>query len=247
VHRIDLNADVGEGSAADDALLGVVTSASVACGVHAGDPSTMATTLATAAHRAVAVGAHPSYDDREGFGRRPVDVAPAELTAGLVAQIGVLRALAGEAGTAVRYVKPHGALYAAMASDPTTAGAVLDALAAFGDLALLAPAGSAVLDEAAARGMSIVAEAFADRAYAADGSLVPRHRPGALIEDPDEVARRAVLLATQGTVETIDGTALVLRPRSICVHSDTPGAAAMAGAVRAALEAAGVSVEPFVG
>jgi UPF0271 protein len=247
VRRIDLNADVGEGSSADDTLLAVVSSASIACGVHAGDATTMAATLAAAARHAVTVGAHPSYDDREGFGRRHVEVTPAALTAGLVVQIAALRDMAGEAGTAVTYVKPHGALYSRMATDAATAGAVLDALAEFGDLTLLAPAGSPALDAAVARGVPVAGEAFADRAYGTDGALVPRAMPGAVIGDPSEAARRAVLLATEGTVPAVDGSRLSLEARSICVHGDTPGAAAVAGAVRAALEAAGVTVEPFAG
>jgi len=243
---IDLNADVGEGSGADDLLLGVVTSASIACGVHAGSAETMADTLAIAARRGVAVGAHPSYEDRDGFGRRPTRVPPAALTAGLVAQIGSLVALATDAGTVVSYVKPHGALYAAIATDDTTARAVLDALAAFAGLTLLAPAGSAALAIAAHHGVAAAAEAFADRAYAPDGSLVPRSHHGAVITDPDDAARRAVLLATEGRVHAVDGTALTLRARSICVHGDTPGAPAVAGRVRAALEEAGVVVRRFV-
>ena len=244
--RIDLNADVGEGSGTDHTLLGVVTSASVACGVHAGDAPTMAAVLAIAAHRDVAVGAHPSYEDREGFGRRPRQVAPAELTVGLVAQIGALVALAANAGTAVSFVKPHGALYTAMATDEPTAGAVLDALAVFGDLTLLAPAGSPALAVAERHGVTSAAEAFADRSYAPDGSLVPRSQQGALITDPEEAARRAVLLATEGRVEAIDGSALRMEAHSICVHGDTPGAAAVAARVRAALVEAGVTLQRFV-
>ena len=247
--RIDLNADVGEGSGTDEALLDVVTSASIACGVHAGDATTMATTLAAALRRGVAVGAHPSYDDRRGFGRRPVEVTPDELTAGLVSQIGALATMAQEVGTAVSYVKPHGALYGAMAAHPPTTGAALDALGAlgvFGNLVLLAPAGSAALSLAASRGVPVAAEVFADRAYAPDGTLVPRDRPGAVITDPDEAARRAVLLATEARVTAIDGTVLTLDADSICVHGDTPSAAAIATAVRTALESAGVAVRRFV-
>jgi UPF0271 protein len=249
VASVDLNADVGEGAGADGhdgPLLDVVTSASIACGVHAGDERTMRTTLEAAARRGVVVGAHPSYDDRDGFGRRPMDVDPAELVAAVSTQIGALEALARDYGTRVRYVKPHGALYHRMAVDEPTALAVIEAAGGFDDLVLLVPAGSPAGDVAKRMGMAVATEAFADRAYLADGSLVPRHAHGAVLADPDEVAERAVALAVEGRVRTVDGTVLEIEPASICVHGDTGGALVIAARVRDALGAAGVGLASFV-
>jgi 5-oxoprolinase (ATP-hydrolysing) subunit A len=246
---VDLNADVGEGAGTDGhdgPLLDVVTSASIACGVHAGDQHTMRATLEAAARRGVVVGAHPSYDDRAGFGRRDMDVGPAELTALITAQIGALAALARECGTRVRYVKPNGALYHRMAVDEPTALAVIEAARDFDDLVLLAPAGSPAVAVARRADMAVATEAFADRAYLADGSLVSRQFPGAVLEDPDEVADRALSLATEGTVRTIDGAVLEMAPASICVHGDTGGALVIAERVRDALGAAGVTLASFV-
>ncbi|HYA67882.1 MAG TPA: 5-oxoprolinase subunit PxpA [Acidimicrobiales bacterium] len=247
--RVDLNADVGEGVGSpgdDDRLLALVTSASIACGVHAGDERTMRAALEASARRGVVVGAHPSYDDRDGFGRRAVDVEPARLVAGLEAQIGALDSLAHECGTRVRYVKPHGALYHRMASDHMTAEAVLDAMDEFDDLVLLAPAGSLAVTVAVDRNVVVAAEAFADRAYAPDGSLVSRSEPGAVITDPGDAAHRALSLALDGQIPATDGTLLALHPASICVHGDTPGALEIATRVRVALAAGGVAVASFV-
>jgi UPF0271 protein len=255
VPSVDLNADVGEAVAAgrdggaddggDAVLLGLVTSASVACGFHAGDPSTMRRTVQEAARRGVVVGAHPSYPDRAGFGRHDMDVPPARVADEVLYQVGALDALARASGTAVRYVKPHGALYHRLATDADCASAVASALHALGDLVVLAPPGAVVLDAAAALGMAVATEAFADRAYRADGGLVPRAEPGAVIHDPAEVARRAVALAVDHRVATVDGTELALEADSICLHGDTPGAEAIARRVRHALEEAGVTLCPF--
>ncbi|TFH68260.1 LamB/YcsF family protein [Cellulomonas sp. HD19AZ1] len=250
---IDLNADLGEGDGpwrveppADEALLDLVTSANVAAGYHGGDAATMAATCAGALARGVAVGAHPSYDDRAGFGRRHVDVAPDVLRAQVTAQLGALVAVAASVGARVTHVKPHGALYNAVVHDAVQARAVVDAvLAVDPDLALLGLPGSRVLALAADAGLRTVVEAFVDRGYRADGTLVPRTEPGALVTDPRVAAERAVRLAVDGVVTAVDGTPVRLRPDSLCLHSDTRGAVGLATAVRAALVDAGVDVRPF--
>lgn len=237
--EIDLNCDLGEGYGAwtlgdDAALLGLVSSANIACGFHAGDPRTMTRTVAAAAERGVAVGAQVSYPDLVGFGRRAMDVAPEDLTADVLYQLGALAGIARASGTAVRYVKAHGALYHRVAADPRQAAAVVEAVRRYdAGLPLLTLPGSVAAEVAAAAGVPVVAEGFADRAYAADGTLVPRDQPGAVLTDPAEVAARAVELATGRAV------------RSLCLHSDTPGAVDLARAVRSALDAAGVSVRAF--
>jgi UPF0271 protein len=236
-HAIDLNADLGEGfgrwTLTDDAaLLDVVTSANVACGFHAGDPLTMRHVAALAAERGVAIGAHVGYRDLAGFGRRAIAVAPDELAAEVLYQLGALDACCRAAGTQVRYVKPHGALYNTAARDEDTAAAIVAGVRAFGGLPVLSLPGSALARSTEAAGLAAVAEGFADRAYAADGTLVPRGTPGALLEDEAAIARQVVELA---------GGAL----RSICVHGDSPGAVSAARGARAALEAAGIAVEAF--
>ena len=246
--RIDVNADVGEHDTVSDAdlpVLDAVSSASVACGAHAGSPAVMRHTVDAAHRRGVAVGAHPAFPDRDGFGRRATALEPAAITAAVTDQIAVLAAAAADIGAPVRYVKPHGALYHQMADDESVAAAVCAAVAAHPGLWLVAPAGSAALAVAARCGVAAVAEAFADRAYRSDGRLVDRGQPGAVLTDPAEVAARAVRLAVDGVVAAVDGTPLTLDAGTICVHGDTPGAAALARAVRRALEAAGVTVAPF--
>jgi UPF0271 protein len=247
---LDLNADLGEGFGAwrltdDAALLDVVTSANVACGFHAGDAVTMRAVAERAAQRGVAVGAHVGYRDLAGFGRRAMAVPPRELAADVLYQVGALDACCRAAGTRVRYVKPHGALYNTAAADPEVAAAVCDGVAAFGGaLPMLALPGSALIEAAEAAGLRGVPEGFADRAYRADGSLVPRGRPGAVIEDPAAVAARSVELA-RGEVAGIDGARVRVGIRSLCVHGDTPGAVEVARRARAALERAGVRLEAF--
>jgi UPF0271 protein len=227
---IDLNADVGEGFADDERLLDVVTSASVACGLHAGSVETMRTVCAAAASRGVAIGAHPSYRDREGFGRRVLEVPVDALRDDVAEQVGRLMEIAAGEGAEVAYVKPHGALYTRAIDDREVAQAIVDAVADHG-VAVLAWPGSELFEHARAAGMRAFAEGFADRGYAG-GRLVPRDRPGALLAAP-EAARQAVALAVAGEV------------RSICVHGDSPGAAELAMQVRAALEGAGLSVHRF--
>jgi 5-oxoprolinase (ATP-hydrolysing) subunit A len=251
--RIDLNADLGEGFGVwrlgdDEALLGVVSSANVACGFHAGDPSTMRRVCAQAAARGVAVGAQVSYRDLAGFGRRFVDVDPAELTDDLLYQLAALDGIARVSGTRVSYVKPHGALYNAAVTHAGHARAVIDAVIAYDRrLPVLGLPGSEVLRGAEAAGMRPVVEGFPDRGYRSDGTLVPRRALGALLEDPAEVAERAVRMAKDGVVVAVDGTRLLMPVESVCVHGDTPGAVAIARAVRDALESAGVTVRPFLG
>ncbi len=248
---MDLNSDLGEGygnwALGDDAaLLQVVTSANVACGFHAGDPATMDRTVRTATERGVAIGAQVSYPDLVGFGRREIDVAPGDLTADVLYQIGALEAFARAAGSRVRYVKPHGALYNRIARDPVQAAAVVEAVRRYNPtLPLLTLPGSTAMQAAAEAGIPSVGEGFADRAYTGEGRLVSRREPGAVLHDPEHVAARAVVMATEGRVETIDGGEVAVQVRSLCVHGDTPGAVELARAVRAALEEAGVTQEAF--
>jgi 5-oxoprolinase (ATP-hydrolysing) subunit A len=248
---IDLNADLGEGFGVwrlgdDDALLDVVTSANVACGFHAGDPVTMRRVCAAAAQRDVAIGAQVGYRDLAGFGRRRIDVDPEELAADVLYQIGALDGCARAAGTRVRYVKPHGALYNTAADDPGQAEAVASAIAAYDrGLPVLALPGSALADAANAAGLTFVPEAFADRAYLPTGRLAPRGQPGAVIDDPYEVVARAAAFALHHRVTTTDGSVLPVEARSLCVHGDTPGAVYLAGEIRRTLVDAGVTLAPF--
>jgi UPF0271 protein len=248
---VDLNADLGEGfgrwTLGDDAaMLDVVTSANVACGFHAGDPLSLRTVLASAAARGVSVGAHVAYRDLAGFGRRYVDASVDELAADVVYQIGALQALAAAAGTAVRYVKPHGALYNEIASGGPHADAVLEAvLAVDPQLPLVALAGSRLVPLAREAGLTVVPEAFADRAYEPDGALVSRRESGAVLHDPAVIAGRMVELVRTGSVAAVDGSRVSIEAASICVHGDSPGAVGSARAVRAALESAGVTITAF--
>ncbi len=251
--RIDLNSDLGEGYGAwtmgdDAAMLAVVSSANVACGFHAGDPAGILSTLREAAARGVAVGAHVGYPDRVGFGRRPMDVAPADLEADVIYQIGALQGLARAAGTRVSYVKPHGALYNTIAHDARQAAAVIAGVRAVDpSLVLMGLAGAPVLAQARAAGLAVMAEAFADRAYQPDGQLVSRRAAGAVLHDPALVAARMLRLATEGVIEAVDGSSLRLEAGSICVHGDSPGAVAMARQIREVLVQAGVTIAPFTG
>lgn len=251
--RIDLNADLGEGFGVwrlgdDDALLGVVSSANVACGFHAGDPSIMRRVCERAVAGRVAIGAQVSYRDLAGFGRRFVDVAPAELADDVLYQLAALDGIARSAGGRVAYVKPHGALYNATVTHAEQAGAVVDAVARYDpSLAVLGLPGSALLERADRAGLRGVTEGFADRGYTAEGTLVPRDRPGALIEDPAVVAERAVRMAVDGEVVAVDGSRVAVDVASVCVHGDTPGAVELARAVRTALTAAGITVAAFTG
>src|SRR5215470_8642687 len=248
---IDLNADLGEGFGrwrlGDDlALLSIITSANVACGFHGGDPMIMRRTCAAAVENGVVIGAQVSYRDLAGFGRREMDVPPDELAAEILYQIAALDGIARAEGGRVSYVKPHGALYNRAARDREQAAAIAAAVAAYDPaLPLLTLPGSATEAAAAEIRLRPVTEAFADRGYVDDGSLVPRGQPGALVTDAGLVAARAAAMVTEGVVETVEGHRLEVAPRSVCVHGDTPGAVALATAVRGALERAGVILAPF--
>lgn len=239
---IDLNADLGEGIGDDEAMLAVVTSVNIACGGHAGDERSMREVARLAAVRGVTIGAHPSYPDREGFGRRAMDPEPAQLRADLEEQVAALIGAAGR--PAVRYLKPHGALYNRIVVDNSQAAAVAQ-VAADAGLPLLGLRGSAIERAAGRAGVRFVAEAFADRGYLPDGSLAPRHHPAGVLHDPEAIAQRVVRLAIDGEVAAVDGSLVRVEAASVCVHGDTPGAVAIATAVRAALQAAGVNVRGF--
>lgn len=250
--KIDLNSDLGESfgpwSMGDDAaMLDVVTSANIACGGHASDPETMFTTLRTAAAKGVVIGAHPGYADREGFGRRVIPMAPAELGRMVAAQVGALVGVAALAGARVRYVKPHGALSNHAADDRAAADAIVAAVKALpGDLAFLAISGTELELAARAAGIPVFAEIFADRGYLPNGRLVPRSQPGAMIHDPAEAAERLLRFLDTGRMAVVGGDPIPLDAASICVHGDSPGAVAMARKVRARLSAAGVSLASFL-
>ena len=245
---VDLNADVGERDhpdGADDPVLDVVSSASVACCGHAGSPAVMREVASSALARGVVVGAHPSYPDRAAFGRRPMAMDAAALADSLYEQIGALVDAACAAGAAVHYVKPHGALYNEMAVDETLAGVVAGAVRAVGDLVVLVPAGSVAVRAVARGGLRVACEGFADRAYRPDGRLVARDEPGAVHADPRQVAVQALALASGEPVPTGGGRAVRLAVDSICVHGDTPGSATLARAIRRCLENAGMAIAPF--
>ncbi|MEU7719721.1 LamB/YcsF family protein [Streptomyces tibetensis] len=248
---IDLNADLGEGFGRwrltdDERLLSVVTSANVACGFHAGDAVTMRRVCELAAERGVRIGAQVSYRDLAGFGRRAMDVPPAELAAEVAYQIGALEVFARAAGARVAYVKPHGALYNRVVHDDGQAAAVVDGvLLADAALPVLGLPGSRLLTLAGKAGLPVVPEAFADRAYTDAGTLVPRTLEGAVVTDPDAVVERSLALARSGEVVSHTGTRVEVRARSLCLHGDTPGAVELARRVRERLEASGVRVEAF--
>lgn len=248
---VDLNSDLGEGFGVwtlgdDEALLGVVTSANVACGFHAGDPDILRRVCGQAAERGVVIGAQVGYHDLAGFGRRAIDVEPRALTNDVIYQIGALDAFARVAGTRVRYVKPHGALYNTAVHDAGQAAAVVEAILLYdATLPVLGLPGSVLLTLAKEAGLRIVTEAFADRGYTPEGTLVPRSRTGALLDDPQQVAERMIRMVTTGQVQASDGTDISVGADSICVHGDSAGAVAMAGAVRQALVDAGIVVRAF--
>jgi UPF0271 protein len=245
--RIDLNADVGEGrDDADEQLVPLVTSVNIACGAHAGDRGTMARTIALARRHGASIGAHPGYPDKEGFGRRELALADAELEATLREQLTALLDEAVRQGATLSHVKPHGALYNSAAADAGLARRVARAvLQACGPVTLVGLAGSRLLDEGRAAGLPVAAEAFADRAYEPDGTLRPRSRPGALLRDPAAVARQAVAIACERRVAFEDGGTIELEAETLCLHGDTPGAVANARAVREALAASGVAIAPL--
>ena len=248
---MDLNSDLGESFGAwrmgdDAAILRIVTSANVACGFHAGDPAGILATLRGAAAQGVQVGAHVSYPDLVGFGRRNMDVTTLELQADVMYQIGALQGLATAAGTRVRYVKPHGALYNTIAHDERQAKAVIAAVREVDPtLVLVALAGAPLVQWARDAGLTVVGEAFADRAYTPEGTLVSRREKGSVLHDEKLVAQRMLRLVREGVVEAIDGSLARIDAQSICVHGDSAGAVEMAQAVRVALEQDGVVLRSF--
>jgi UPF0271 protein len=251
VATIDLNSDMGEAfghwtMGDDDALLAVVTSANVACGFHAGDPSTMRRVCERAAERGVSIGAHVGYRDLAGFGRRFIDVPPEQLRDDVLYQIAALAGFAQQVGTRVRYVKPHGALYNAIVTNTAQAAAVVAGVQGYdASLPVLGLTGSKFLKEAQAVGLPTFEEAFADRAYTSAGQLLPRREPGAVLHDPAEIADRCLRMVLDGTVATVDGGEFPIRPASLCVHGDTQGAVKIAERVRDELAASGVQLRPF--
>jgi 5-oxoprolinase (ATP-hydrolysing) subunit A len=248
---IDLNSDLGEGFGHwtlgdDDALLQIVTSANVACGYHASDASIMRRVCERAAEHDVAIGAQVGYRDLPGFGRRFIDIEPEALTQDVIYQVGALEAFARVAGSRVSYVKPHGALYNAIVHHEEQAAAVVQALVDYdATLPVLGLPGSAWLRRAEESGLTVVPEAFADRAYTPEGTLVSRRLAGAVLEDADEIAQRCVAMATGQPISDVEGGSLTVKAGSICVHGDTAGAVEIARAVKDALTKDGVTVAPF--
>lgn len=240
---VDLNADLGEGAPHDAELLALVSSANIACGWHAGDARLMQATVDAALQRGVAIGAHPSYPDRENFGRSEMQLSPADVRADLIYQIGALDALVRAAGGRLHHVKPHGALYNQAARDPALADAIATAVLDVNpSLALYGLAGSELLRAAERAGLRAVAEVFADRGYRADGSLVPRSQPGALVHDVGEAVARTLRMVREGVVQAVTGETVPLQAQTICLHGDGPQALAFARAIHGALTTAGVSL-----
>ena len=250
---MDLNSDLGESFGAwsmgdDAAMLDIVSSANVACGFHAGDAAGILSTLKAAKARGVVVGAHVAYRDLAGFGRRNMDVASSDLVADVIYQIGALQGLAQAAGTTVKYVKPHGALYNTIAQDRRQATDVINAILAIdSSLVLMALAGSPLIGWARDAGLSVVAEAFADRAYTPGGALVSRREAGAVLHDDALIAQRMLTLVREGVIEAVDGSMVRVEADSICVHGDSPGAVAIARKIRQRFESEGVQIASFVG
>ena len=247
--RIDLNSDVGESFGAwtlgeDAALMPVISSANIACGFHAGDPGVMRQTISLARAHGVAVGAHPGFPDLAGFGRRDMRCSPRDVEDFVVYQVGALAAVAAAQGVRLQHVKAHGALYNMACADPALAAAIARATASIDtSLVLFGLPGSQLLLEGRRAGLRVASEIFADRAYLADGALVPRARAGSVIHDPAVVVARAVRMTRERSVMSIDGTLVPLEADTMCVHGDTPGAASLAAAIRRGLEAEGIRVE----
>ena len=249
--KIDLNCDMGESFGPwrmgdDERVMRHITSANIACGAHAGDPTVMRRTVRLAAAAGVAIGAHPGFADLQGFGRREMQVDPAEIEDALIAQIGALTAIAKAEGAPVQHVKAHGALYNMAVRDARLAAAIARAVKACDPaLIMFGLPNSPMLDAGRAEGLRVAAEGFADRSYEPDGSLTPRSKPGAVIHDVDASVARAVRMAREGVVLTPDGRAVALRVQTICVHGDTPGAADLVARIAEALRAAGAGVAPI--
>ena len=244
MRSIDLNADLGEGlPEVDEALMPLISSANIACGLHAGNYESISRTVALAIRHRVAIGAHPGFDDREGFGRRQQQLTADQITNLLLYQLGALHAIARAQGASLHHVKPHGALYNQAERDQDLAVTIVAGIRAFDPMTpLLGRAGSAMQAAASAQGHGFIAEAFADRRYRPDGSLQPRSEPGSVLLDPEDVARQVRLLVTQGELLAGDGSRVRITFDSLCLHGDTPGAPALAARVRQELRALGMSV-----
>lgn len=250
---IDINVDAGESYGAwqlgnDAEVFRSVTSVNLACGAHAGDPTTMSAAVGTAVRHGVSIGAHPGYPDLAGFGRRQLAMSPEDLFASVLYQLGALSAFTALHGTSIRHVKAHGALYLRTMTDPETADVFAAAVRAFDEslpVMVLAGDGGKMMEAAASRhGLAVLREAFPDRGYMPDGQLAPRSRPDSLVLDPETVARRAVDIALRNTVKAVDGADISITADTLCIHGDNPGASRIAAAVRRALEQAGVDVRP---
>jgi UPF0271 protein len=247
VPSVDLNADLGEEVGDDEAMLALVSSASIACGAHAGGPDAMFAVLKAAKHRGVVAGAHPGYPDRASFGRRVIPMSAEEISRMIAAQIGAIWGVARLSGNRIAYVKPHGALYNLAAVDAEVARAICLAMRLVDPaMPLLCASGSVTEAVAREMGLAVAVEIFADRAYRRDGRLVPRDEPGAVIHEPEAVIQRVLGILRTGSVTAVDGSRLPLRMDSICLHGDTPGSVALARALRRAIEAEGWRIEPFV-
>lgn len=249
-YYVDLNSDLGESFGAwkmgrDADVLTFVSSANVACGFHAGDPVVMRKTVAAAAEAGVCVGAHPGYPDLIGFGRRAMKCSPDELYAYTLYQVGAMRAFCETQGLTLQHVKPHGAMYNSAAKNPAEAEAIVAAIKDAGNLILMGLAGSEFAAAAEAAGVPFAAEAFADRGYMNDGTLVPRSMDGAFVRDPEEAAARVIRMVKEGVVTAIDGTEVALKPQSICLHGDSVTAVEMARTLRSKLEEAGIEIMPL--
>jgi len=245
VDRIDLNCDLGEGAGHDAELMPFITSANIACGGHAGDAGSMRTAVGLALAHGVAIGAHPGLEDRANFGRRELPLAPAEARELVASQVAALAAVARQAGARLAHVKPHGALYNLAARDAALAGAVADAVWQSGpELVVFGLAGSRLLDAARARGLRTASEVFADRTYQRDGSLTPRSRADALVQEEDDAVAQVLRMAREGRVRTVDGIDVAVRAETVCVHGDGPQAVAFARRLRAELERAGIVLAP---
>lgn len=244
--RVDLNADMGEGAPSDARLMLRVTSANIACGGHAGDGDTMRRTVELAIKHRVGIGAHPSFADRTSFGRKETQVEPRQLTAQIVEQVQALRRVAELQGATLSHVKPHGALYNMAARDEATARAVIEAMkAAAPGLALFALAGSKLVSLARAEGIAVAEEVFADRGYRADGSLVPRGQPGAMVESSPDALERVIRMVKEGRVAAVDGGEAVVHADTICIHGDEEGAHILAQVLRSKMRKAGIYVKRF--
>jgi UPF0271 protein len=242
--KVDLNSDLGEGAGHDDEILSLVSSANIACGFHAGNPASIFNSIRAAKEKGVAVGAHPSVDDRENFGRTEMQVSAAEVYALVAYQVGAFHALCAAAGVEMNHVKPHGALYNMAVRDRELSDAIAHGVLAVDTRAILfAPAGTELFRAAQELGLQTAAEVFADRNYNSDGTLVSRTKPDALLHDPDETAERVVRMLEEGKVRAIDGRDVAVEAETICLHGDTPGAVEFARVLRSTLEKEGVTIE----